>query len=56
LLAQSLCALTYQNNPNFTKWFASLNHPFRAHPEFKTADILARQALYQKVCEAIWKW
>ena len=56
LLARSLCALAYKNNPNFTKWFASRGLPFRAHDEFKKADIDLRQALYQKICEDIWQF
>lgn len=54
LLVRSLCPLTYQNNPNFTKWAASRNLNFVPHPVFKKADILARQHLYQKICEDIW--
>jgi hypothetical protein len=56
LLARSLCALTYKNNPNFTKWFTVCGLPFRPHDDFKTADIDLRQALYQKICEEIWKF
>ena len=56
LLARSLCAIAYKNNPNFTKWFASRGLPFRAHDEFKKADIDLRQALYQKICEDIWQF
>jgi uncharacterized protein with ParB-like and HNH nuclease domain len=56
LLARSLCSITYKNNPNFTKWFTSRNLPFRAHDEFKKADIDLRQALYQKLCEDIWQF
>ena len=56
LLARSLCALAYKNNPNFTKWFSSRGLAFRAHDEFKKADIDLRQALYQKICEDIWQF
>jgi hypothetical protein len=28
--------------------------PFRAHAEFKKADLDARQALYQRLAERIW--
>jgi uncharacterized protein with ParB-like and HNH nuclease domain len=56
LLARSLCSLTYQNNPNFTKWFASRGLSFRAHNDFKKADIDLRQALYQNICEDIWQF
>lgn len=54
LLVQSLCPLTYQNNPNFLSMKNRLNLPFKAHEEFKKADILERQNLYQAICEVIW--
>ncbi len=56
LLAQSLCDLTYQNNPNFTNWAASNSLKFKSHNAFKCDDILARQALYQSICERIWNF
>ena len=54
LLVKSLCALTYQNNPNFTQMAAKLNLPFRAHVEFKKEDLVERQRLYRTICERIW--
>jgi len=54
LLVKSLHELTYQNNPNFVKMAQELGLPFQAHPEFKKADIEARQQLYQVICERIW--
>lgn len=54
LLVRSLCALTYQNNPNFTNWAKIRNLPFIPHSQFKKADIVLRQTLYQKICEDIW--
>ncbi len=54
LLVRSLCPLAYQNNPNFTNWASARGLKFAPHPEFKKADILTRQSLYQKVCEDIW--
>ena len=54
LLVRSLCPLTYQNNPNFTNWAKSRGLKFQPHPDFKKADILLRQSLYQKLCEDIW--
>lgn len=56
LLVSSLCDLTYQNNPNFTKWTTATNIPFKPHQEFKRADLVARQTLYQRVCEDIWRF
>jgi uncharacterized protein with ParB-like and HNH nuclease domain len=55
LLVQSLCDLTYQNNPNFLSMKSSLNLPFKAHADFKKADIMERQFLYQAICESIWE-
>ena len=49
------CA-TYENNPNFTKWFAFRRLPFRPHNDFKKADIELRQALYQKILQDIWQF
>jgi len=54
LLVRSLCPLTYQNNPNFTNWAKARSLKFVPHPDFKKADILLRQSLYQKICEDIW--
>ena len=54
LLAQSLCALTYQNNPNFTNWAAASGLGFKPHGQFKRADLVERQTLYQRICERIW--
>jgi hypothetical protein len=54
LLVKSLNELTYQNNPNFVKMAQELKLPFQAHPEFKKADIEARQKLYRVICERIW--
>ena len=54
LLARSLCELTYQNHPNFTRWAADCRLPFRSHTAFKKADVVLRQALYQRICEEIW--
>jgi uncharacterized protein with ParB-like and HNH nuclease domain len=55
LLVQSLCNLTYQNNPNFTHMAEKLNLPFKAHNIFEKADIIERQSLYQAICESIWE-
>jgi len=56
LLVSSLTALAYQNNPNFTNWVSSQGLKFSPHADFKTADILARVALYQQLCERIWSF
>lgn len=54
LLVQSLCPLAYQNNPNFLSMKNKLSLPFKAHEEFRKADISDRQKLYQAICESIW--
>jgi hypothetical protein len=54
LLAQSLCDRAYQNNPGFLRFLDQSDLPFRAHAEFKKADLDARQALYQQIAEQIW--
>lgn len=54
LLVQSLCPLTYENNPNFLRMRERLNLPFQPHTEFKKADIDKRQELYKQICQQIW--
>lgn len=54
LLAQSLCDLTYKNNPNFLNAINSLGLPFKSHTEFRKKDVDERQQLYQNICEIIW--
>lgn len=54
LLVKSLCALTYENNPNFKAVVSEHNLPFRAHNNFKKADLEARQTLYKAICKDIW--
>lgn len=54
LLVQSLCPLTYQNNPNFLSMKNKLALPFKPHEDFRKADISDRQKLYKAICESIW--
>jgi uncharacterized protein with ParB-like and HNH nuclease domain len=54
LLVKSLCPLAYVNNPNFKKLISEHALPFEAHEDFKKANVEARQALYQAICEEIW--
>ena len=54
LLVQSLCPLAYENNPNFRSMYKRLSLRFEHHEEFKKADIVKRQILYQQICEVIW--
>lgn len=54
LLAQSLCEKAYEHDPGFRRFVQRSCLPFRPHPEFKKADLDARQSLYQKLAEQIW--
>jgi hypothetical protein len=54
LLVQSLCPLTYVNNPNFFSMKSRLALPFKSHEAFLKTDIAERQQLYQSICESIW--
>ena len=54
LLAQSLHELAYKHNPGFVKFVRESSLPFRPHPDFKKADLDARQDLYRRLAEEIW--
>lgn len=54
LLAQSLHELAYERSPGFLRFAKETGLPFKAHPEFKKADLDARQELYRKLAEEIW--
>ncbi len=54
LLAKTLNEQCYQNNPSFLAYLERSRLPFRPHPQFKKADLEARQELYQRICEEIW--
>lgn len=54
LLARSLHENAYDRNPGFLRFVADCKLPFRAHREFKKADLDARQELYRKLAEQIW--
>ena len=54
LLAASLHPQAYEKNPNFTNFASRSGLPFRAHQQFKKADLDARQDLYRQICEKIW--
>ncbi len=54
LLAKSLHESAYDHNPGFKRFIAESGLPFRAHAEFRKADLDARQALYQQLAERIW--
>lgn len=54
LLAQSLHEKAYEHDPGFRRFRDESGLPFRAHAEFKKADLDARQDLYRQVAEEIW--
>jgi len=54
LLAQSLHELAYENDPGFKRFVNESGLPFHPHPEFKKADLDARQALYGQIAEQVW--
>ncbi len=54
LLAQSLHRDCYERNPGFSRFLRETGLPFRAHAEFKKADLDARHALYRMLAERIW--
>ena len=54
LLAKSLLEQTYRNNPGFRRFREDSGLEFKPHPEFKRADLDARQQLYLQLAEQIW--
>lgn len=54
LLAKSLLEQTYSNNPGFRRFREDSGLKFKPHPEFKRADLDARQQLYLRLAEQIW--
>ena len=54
LLALSLHEKAYESDPGFKKFLKNSKLPFKAHPEFKKADLDARQELYRSLAEQIW--
>jgi hypothetical protein len=53
LLARSLNVKAYDHNPGFLRFIESSKLPFKPHPEFKKADLDARQELYRKIAEKL---
>jgi len=54
LLARSLHERAYDHNPGFRRFIENSGLPFCSHPEFRKADLDARQVLYQRLAELIW--
>lgn len=55
LLARSLHERAYDHNPGFRRFIEESSLPFRAHSEFKKADLDMRQNLYRRLAEKIWR-
>jgi uncharacterized protein with ParB-like and HNH nuclease domain len=54
LLARSLHEQAYDHNPGFSCFIEESGLAFRPHPEFKKADMDARQELYTRIAEQTW--
>jgi len=54
LLVRSLHSQTYEKNPNFLNFMKESGINFKAYSDFKKADMLERNKLYQSICEKIW--
>lgn len=54
LLAQSLHSRAYENDPGFKRFINESGLAFQPHPEFRKADLDARQTLYQTLAEQVW--
>ncbi len=54
LLAASLDPQAYEKNPGFLAFVKDSGLPFRAHEEFKAADIVERGNLYRDIAKQLW--
>lgn len=54
LLACSLHEQAYEHDPGFRRFVTGSGLLFRAHAQFKKADLDARQELYRRLAERIW--
>ncbi len=54
LLARSLHPQCYEHNPGFLAFVKQSDLPFRAHEQFKLADLEERGDLYRQLAERIW--
>ena len=54
LLVRSLNEKAYDHNPGFNRYIKTSGLAFQPHPQFKKADLDARQKLYRKIAEEIW--
>jgi uncharacterized protein with ParB-like and HNH nuclease domain len=53
-LARTLSPQCYEHDPGFAQFVSRSGLPFRAHPQFKKADLDARSELYRQIAEYIW--
>ena len=54
LLARSLHPQCYEHNPGFRQFVRESGLPFKAHTQFKMADVEERGVLYRLLAERIW--
>ena len=54
VLARTLCDEAYDHNPGLRQLMKASGIPFKAHANFKKADIDARQEVYTQLAEHIW--
>lgn len=54
LLARTLNAKCYMNNPSFLSFIQSTNLLFKPYTHFKNDDLNERQCLYKEICRRIW--
>jgi uncharacterized protein with ParB-like and HNH nuclease domain len=54
LLARSLNPQCYDHNPGFLRFVQENGLPFKAHVQFKKADLDERGVLYRQLAELIW--
>jgi len=54
ILARTLCDEAYDRNPGLKQFMDSTGTPLCPHPEFKKADLEARQKLYLELAKRVW--
>ncbi|MCB8978613.1 MAG: DUF262 domain-containing protein [Ardenticatenaceae bacterium] len=54
LLAQTLSAKCYENNPSFRQFVGRSGLPFRPYEHFKEQDLMERQELYRQISKQLW--
>ena len=54
ILARSLNPQCYERNPGFVRFIRDTGLPFRAHPQFRSADIHERSELYRQIAKQMW--